>query len=82
MSELDAVETQVQHFAEGAHEQGLAETGHAFEQDVAAREHGHERAVHDQVVADDDLGNLGAQGGVALAESRDLFFSVHKLFFE
>ena len=71
--ELDAAEREVEHFAERAHQQGLAQPGHAFEQHVPAGEQRDERALDDGVLADDDFADFGAQGGVGLAEGLDLF---------
>ena len=45
--ELDAVEGQIEHLAQRADQQRLAETGNAFEQDVAAGEEGDQRAFDD-----------------------------------
>ncbi len=51
--ELDAAERKVQRIPNGAHESGLAESRHAFEQDVAASEEGDQHLVDDFVLADD-----------------------------
>ena len=75
--ELDAAEAQLQHLAERADEQRLAEPGHAFEQHVAAAQDGRERAVHDGVLSDHDFADLGTDGGVDLAETVDGFFGGH-----
>ncbi len=45
---------------ERAHEQRLAEPGHAFEQHVARRRAGREHLVDGLVLADDGLAELGA----------------------
>ena len=39
---------QVEHFAERAHQQRLAQPGHAFEQHVPAGEQGDQRALDDR----------------------------------
>ena len=49
---------QVEHLAERAHQQRLAQAGHAFEQRVAADEQAGQDAVDDVGVADDDLADL------------------------
>ena len=66
--ELDAVELQVEHLAERAHQQRLAQAGHAFEQGVAADEQAGQDAVDDVGVADDDLADLAVDPAVGLAE--------------
>ncbi len=76
--ELDAVEGKVQHFAQRAHQQRLAEAGHAFEQHVAAGEHGDERAFDDGVVADDDLADFSAQRGVVLRKEAGFVLRFHR----
>ena len=53
---------QVEHVAERADQQRLAEAGHAFEQRVAAGQHAGQDAAHDLVLADDDLGDLILDG--------------------
>ena len=50
--ELNAGELQVHRFGKGAHEHGLAEAGHAFEQHVAAGEERDEHAFDDVLLAD------------------------------
>ena len=75
--ELDAAEREVQHFAERAHEQRLAQPGHPFEQHMPAREQRDERALDDGVLADNDFAELRPQRGVGLAEGLDLFFGIH-----
>ena len=44
-----------------AHQQRLAQAGHAFEQHVAAGEQRGDHALDDRLVADDDLADLVAQ---------------------
>ena len=46
---------QVQRLGERAHEQRLAQARHAFEQHVAAGDHGDDRMLDDLLLADDDL---------------------------
>ena len=67
--ELDAVELQVEHLAQRAHQQGLAQAGDAFEQRVPADEQAGQHAVDDVGVADDDLADLGLHSLVGLAEA-------------
>ena len=47
---------------EGAYEEGLGDSGDAFEEDVAAAEERHDEARDRGVLADDGLGDLRAQG--------------------
>ena len=77
--ELDAVERQFQHLAQRPHEQRLAQTRHALQQHMPAREDGDERAIHDVRVPDDDLADLVAQRGETLAEGGDLLLGVHRV---
>ena len=72
--ELNAAERNVEHVAKSAHQQRLAQTGNAFEQNVAACKKGHQRAIDDFVMADDDFADFAAQGGIGLAEVLDFFF--------
>ena len=60
--ELDALGVEFEGGGQGAHEQGLGDAGDAFEQDVAAAQQGHDEAGDGGVLADDGLGDLGAQG--------------------
>src|SRR5262249_50259621 len=66
--ELDPVEREVEGLGEGADEQRLAQPGDAFEQDVPADEQGGEGAPDHIGLADDDLADLGFEGGEAVAE--------------
>ncbi len=75
--ELDAVEGEIEHFAERADEQGFAQAGDAFEQDVAAGEHGDQCAFDDFLMADDHLADFVADGGIGLAKGLDLLFCAH-----
>ena len=59
--ELDAVERQVQRLGDGLDHQRLGQAGHADQQGVAAGEDRGEDAVHDVLLADDALGDLGAE---------------------
>ena len=77
--ELDAIEGEVEHFAQCAHEQGLAEAGHTFEQHVPAGKDGDEGALDNFVVADDDFADLRPQRGVGPAKRLDLFFRAHSV---
>ncbi len=58
--ELDSLALDAEGGAEGAHEQGLGEAGHALEQDVAVGEEGEEEAFDDFILADDGAGDFGA----------------------
>ena len=60
--ELHAPELQLQRLAERAHQQRLAQARHAFEQAVAAGEQADQQLLDDGVLADDGLGDRGAQG--------------------
>ena len=66
--ELDAAEVEVEDLAHRLDEFGLAEAGHAFEQNVAAAEHRGQRAFDDALLADDQLADFGAAIGEHLAE--------------
>jgi hypothetical protein len=59
--ELNPRERQLEAFRQRLDEQRLAETRHAFEQNVAAGEHADEDVIDDLAVADDDLLDLRAQ---------------------
>ena len=59
---------EVQHLAQRAHQQRLAQAGHAFEQGVAADEQARQDAVDDVGMADDDLADLAMHPAVGLAE--------------
>ncbi|MNI20895.1 hypothetical protein D3C73_743930 [compost metagenome] len=88
--ELDARELAAKTTSQGAHQQGLAQPRHAFEQHMAASDQGVEDVVDNRVLADDHflqlrpdcLGQLnGAQAlllGVARRTGLDLF--THKAF--
>ena len=43
------------HVRQRGNQLGFAESGHAFEQNVAAGEQAHDHAIDDVVVADDDF---------------------------
>ena len=73
-SELDAVEMQIEHLAQRAHQQRLAQPRHPFQQRVAADEQARQDAVNDIGVADDDLGDFLVDVVVFLAELLDLGF--------
>ncbi len=77
--ELDAVEGELEHFAERADQERLAQTGHAFEQDVAAGQDRGQSPFDDGVVADHDLADFGAQRRVLFAKGCDALFSLHFL---
>ena len=74
--ELDARILEMQHAAEGAQQRGLAEAGHAFEQNVAAGEQADQDAIDDVLLADDDLADFLAHliemtGGELECRTRD-----------
>jgi len=75
--ELDAAKREFEDFAQGADEERLAETGHAFEQNMTSRKQGNQRIFDDLFLADDDFGNLGAKVGVGVAESFNGLLSFH-----
>ena len=66
--ELDAVEVQVEHLAQRAHQQRLAQSRHAFEQGVAADEQAGQDAVHDVGMADDDLADFLLNAAIGFAK--------------
>src|ERR1043165_7643179 len=70
--ELDAVELELQHAAERAHEQRLAQPGDAFQEAVAAGEERCQHPADDVVVAHDHLAQLRFDRLEVLLESRDL----------
>ena len=78
--ELDAVEGKLQHLAERADEQCLAQPRHAFQQHMAAGEDRGQRAFDNGVGSDHDLADLGAEGIPSLAERLDFSFSAHVSF--
>ena len=61
--ELDARILQFQHARQRAQESGLAQSGNAFEQDVTSREQADEHAIHDVLLANDDLADLASNFG-------------------
>ena len=56
--ELDAAERQIHGARERANHRRLREAGHAFEQAVAAGEHGDDELLDDLLLADDELAHL------------------------
>jgi hypothetical protein len=60
--ELNARELQVQHLAQRADQHGLAQAGHALQQNVAARDDCDQRVAHHVGLADDDFADLGLDG--------------------
>jgi len=76
--ELNAVERKVEHLAERPDEQGLAEAGHALEQDMASGEKRDHCTLDDLVLADEHFGDFGAERGVGVSELSDGGFSGHK----
>ena len=59
--ELDALELHAQRLAERLDEERLGEAGHALEQHVAVGEQGDQQALDDDILADDGLGDFGAE---------------------
>ncbi len=76
--ELDAAERHVEHFAERANEERLAQARHAFEQHVAAAKQRDQRAFDDLGVTDDDFADFCAESVVSGAEAFYLLFGVHE----
>ena len=72
--ELDARKGQLEALRQRLDEQGLAETGDAFEQHVSAGEETGEHVIDHVIVADDDLADLGAEGLEAGHELLDTLF--------
>ena len=56
--ELDALELEIEHLGDGAHEHRLREAGHADEQHMAARDDRGEHVLHDLLLPDDGLADL------------------------
>ncbi len=54
-SELDPFERTAQHAAERAHEERLAQAGHAFDQDVPLGQKRRQHAPHQRALTDEDL---------------------------
>ena len=75
--ELDAREAQIERGGQRAHEHGLAEAGHAFEQRVAAGEQAGQHAVEDRALADDQLADLFAHAAHLIGEVRHPMFRAH-----
>src|SRR5882724_13716718 len=80
--ELNAIERNIEHFAERPHEQRLSQAGDSFEQDVTAREQRMKRALHDRIMADDDFADFSAQGRITFAKRLELSFGAHNYFFK
>ena len=76
--ELDALVFEVQRTCERVDQRGLAQTRHAFEQDVTTADDGGEHAVDDVRLPDDDLRHLGADGLEGLFEVGSLLFGSHE----
>ncbi len=72
--ELDAPELQRQRLAQRAHQQGLAEPGHAFEQAVAAGQQPDQQLLDHVVLADDGLADRFAQLAQRLHLALDVGF--------
>ena len=70
--ELHAAELQVQCLAQRAHQQRLAQAGHAFEQAVAAGQQADQQLLHHVLLADDGL----ADGGAEFAQRGELLLEV------
>ena len=66
--ELDAREAAVERLRQRAHQQRLAQAGHAFDQHVAAGEQRDQDLVEHLGLADEGLGDLVAHGGGALRQ--------------
>ncbi len=70
--ELHATELQVQGLPQRAHQQRLAQTGHALQQAVAARQQADQQLFHHVLLADDRL----ADGGAEFAQLGELLLEV------
>jgi hypothetical protein len=73
--ELDAGEVAVESLGQGAHQHGLAQAGHAFQQGVAARQQRDQRVAHQLVLPDDHPSDLLFNRRCRLAE----FFGCNSL---
>ena len=71
--ELDARKGEIDGAAEGADEVGLAQSGNALEQHVAAREERHQDPLDDFVLADDRTPDLLANAAMDRPELRGGF---------
>ena len=71
---LDAVEVQPEHACQRFHERRLAQSGHAFEQDVALDHERNQQAVHQIVLADEIAADLRAQRVDPVRRLADLAF--------
>ena len=71
--ELDALEAEPQGVAGGLAHQGFAQSGDAFDQDVAAREQCGQGFADDILMADDNLADLGFGARESAPEIGDAF---------
>ncbi len=71
--ELDALEAQAEGFGGGLDHEGFAESGDAFDKDMAAAKEGGEDFSDSVAMADDDAGDLGLGAGKSAAEFGDAF---------
>ncbi|MFT6863636.1 MAG: hypothetical protein ACJAVK_002197, partial [Akkermansiaceae bacterium] len=55
--ELDALEVEMEGLGDGVDEEGLGESGHAFEEEVPGGQEGDDGALDDDILTDDDLAN-------------------------
>jgi hypothetical protein len=82
--ELHALGVETERDAHGLHQLGLGEAGHADQQGMAAGQHGHQRALDHDVLAEDhraDGGFRGANmGGGRFRRAHDHIFQFFKAF--
>jgi hypothetical protein len=67
-SELDAVEGKIEHFAQGTHQQCLAQSGHALQQDMPACEQCNHCTLDDLFLTYDYFTNFGAKRRVRITK--------------
>ena len=65
--ELNPLGVRIHGLGQGAHEQCLGDARHSLEQDVSSGEHGDDQPRDRRLLADDGLGDLGANGDEAVA---------------
>ena len=82
--ELDAARVEPERDAHGLDQLGLGEAGHADQQRMAAGQHGHQRALDHDVLAENDLadGGLGGAhvGGGRFRRAHDHVFQLLQAF--
>ena len=78
--ELNALERAVEGAREGLRQRGLADAGHVFDQQVAARQQRRERQLDDVFLALDDAGNRALKLGEAGAGATWPLFAIRVAF--